>query len=346
MSQSIQNNYQGLGRIALKVIQVVMLLLAPAILVLLIYKPVIGMKLFWGVIITLGPLLFALIPSLWRNICPLGIVSILPRWLGLSAGRKLSPDLQRKLIGLGFALLLLIPPLRSIFFDRYEMATAGLLFAFGLLAFSLGIYFDARGAYCSSLCPILFVEAYYGQFSWVRMRNSVCGTCTSCVPLCYEKRDGGRLLEKMSTDSKLNSLVEFFIGGFPGYVYGWFRTPVLFGETFGTKVIFELYWAPLSGMFFSFGLYTVLKQVLHHKSEHLSLLASFYSLAALVIYYWYRIPVVIGFGKYSDDAIMDITYYVSETALLVTRSVLPVLLVIFWLYNLKFRKKALKVTGQ
>ena len=56
--------------------------------VLLFVKPEIGLHAFWDVLIPVAPALVALLPGVWRNICPTAAMSQLPRHLGISKKRK------------------------------------------------------------------------------------------------------------------------------------------------------------------------------------------------------------------------------------------------------------------
>lgn len=47
-------------------------------------QPEIGFAVFWKVLIPSLPLLFAVAPGIWRQICPMALVNQLPRTFGFS----------------------------------------------------------------------------------------------------------------------------------------------------------------------------------------------------------------------------------------------------------------------
>src|SRR5690349_1910909 len=53
----------------------------------LILKPTLGLHLLWNVLIPIAPALFVLAPGVWRNLCPLGTLSLAPSHFGLSQGK-------------------------------------------------------------------------------------------------------------------------------------------------------------------------------------------------------------------------------------------------------------------
>ena len=77
-----------------------------ALLLSLWFWPRVGLHLFWNVLIPVAPALLALAPGVWRNVCPLGTTSLLPRHLGFSREWKLSTTWNQRLGFLGFLLLL------------------------------------------------------------------------------------------------------------------------------------------------------------------------------------------------------------------------------------------------
>ena len=57
---------------------------------LLIFKPEVGLVLFWQLLIPILPLSFAIAPGIWRNICPMAFLNQLPRTFGFSKEKTLS----------------------------------------------------------------------------------------------------------------------------------------------------------------------------------------------------------------------------------------------------------------
>src|SRR5688572_2112491 len=61
---------------------------------LLLLDPSMGLLLFWGLAVPSVPLIWALAPGLWRNICPMAAANQVPRVLGLSLGKQLPSWLE------------------------------------------------------------------------------------------------------------------------------------------------------------------------------------------------------------------------------------------------------------
>ena len=72
------------------VLQAVVWVLCLSMIVLLFVKPEIGLHAFWDVLIPVAPALVALLPGVWRNICPTATMSQLPRRFKYSKKKKLS----------------------------------------------------------------------------------------------------------------------------------------------------------------------------------------------------------------------------------------------------------------
>ena len=53
---------------------------------LLITDPEFGLSLFWKLLIPSLPVMFAVAPGLWRQVCPMAFLNQLPRQLGFTLG--------------------------------------------------------------------------------------------------------------------------------------------------------------------------------------------------------------------------------------------------------------------
>ncbi len=71
------------------------LLLTLFVIYLLFVRPDTGLVVFWKILIPLLPLSFAVIPGVWRNICPMALLNQLPRTLGFSRANTLSDFLRK-----------------------------------------------------------------------------------------------------------------------------------------------------------------------------------------------------------------------------------------------------------
>ena len=78
-----------IGKEGGRALRLLALAAAGGVMWLLVMRPEQGLQLFWRVLVPSLPLLFAVAPGLWRNVCPMGFANQLPRMLGLSLERTL-----------------------------------------------------------------------------------------------------------------------------------------------------------------------------------------------------------------------------------------------------------------
>ncbi len=76
----------------------------------LFFKPDLGLHLLWNVLIPLAPALLVLAPGVWRNVCPLGSMSLAPHHFGISQCKSLSLVCRSRLYLGAFVLLMVIVP--------------------------------------------------------------------------------------------------------------------------------------------------------------------------------------------------------------------------------------------
>lgn len=243
---------------------------------LLIFSPALGLKLFWGGLIPVAPLLLFLAPGVWRQICPLGTLAVLPRSLKRGGGVVLSHRAAHVLRWVGLLSLLLLPPLRPVLFDPSAVATALLLMAWGALALFSGAHWVGRGAFCNGACPVHFVEVIYGQMAPSLRLPVRCGVCSGCSVACVDVHEG-QVLERASA----HGVRAYYWAalGLPGFVWGWFQIPKT-----GPSV-WELYLPTLGGFALSTGLFWFLERIIGPRwGTRLA------ALTALGIYYWYQAP--------------------------------------------------------
>ncbi|NUM88206.1 MAG: hypothetical protein HUU37_03290 [Bdellovibrionales bacterium] len=246
---------------------------------LLLFAPELGLRLFWGLLIPVAPLLLFLAPGLWRQICPLGSVALLPRDLGWTAASARIPTEREGSIlrWVGLAALLALPPLRPWFIDKSGLATFLVVLVFSGLAFFLGTRFVGRGAFCNGLCPVHFVEMIYGQFSRPLRLPVRCGSCDSCTTACVDVHEGRAL-------DRGQDIYRHAAWGLPGFVIGWFLIP----QDLGTFPLPALYGPTLGGFLASFLVFAGLDRVLGPSSRRGLVRAA--ALLALGAYYWFQVP--------------------------------------------------------
>jgi ferredoxin len=252
----------------------------------LIWAPEIGLAAFWNVLIPVAPALLALAPGLWRNICPLATTAMLPHRLGLSLGRRLSERGQVALFALAILLLLLVVPYRHVTLNTDGPATGILVATLALAAFLLGLAFQSKSGWCSSLCPVHPVERLYGPAPIASLSNAHCGNCRLCVRTCPESTTDGN-----------GTLFTLFVGCFPGFVWGFFQV----ADGSGVKTA---YGYPLVGAGVTLASLIAFRSLL--PTRHHRILVRAWATLAISCYYWYRIPMLFGFGDFGDGMLVDL----------------------------------------
>ncbi len=91
------------------------------------------------------------------------------------------------------------------------------------------------------------------------------------------------------------------IGGFAGYIWGWFHVQD-YAASEGYKHLIEAYAWPFGGMLVTLTVYLLLEQILA-ESHHIRLRRVF-AAAAISCYYWYRLPALFGFGPFPGDGML------------------------------------------
>ncbi len=289
----------GRALLGWRILQAVFLVAGLGILALLFFAPQPGIHAFWNGLIPVAPLLLVLLPGLWRNVCPLAFSAVLPHRLGISKKKRLSVARQGKLMLTGVVLLLLILPWRHILLDTNGPATGLVLMALGAVAFYMGFRYEWKSGWCSGMCPVHPVEKFYGSRPLAPMPNAQCTSCHNCVIPCP---DSTKFLQPQKQgNTRFHKLAAtLLVGGFPGYIWGWFHIRDYYG-TEGLRHILFAYAMPLAGMAFTLALYLFLREIIRVEK---SLLTRVFAAAAVTCYYWYRLPALIGFGIFPRDGML------------------------------------------
>ncbi|MBI5916688.1 MAG: ferredoxin [Bacteroidetes bacterium] len=298
--QQMSRPLDGRPLILWRIAQVVLTVAGAGIFLALLFFPNIGLTAFWDVLIPIAPALFVLAAGVWRNICPLGTVSLLPRHIGLSKSRRLPLKWQGRLHLGGVVLLFLVVPLRHLMLNNDGTATALILAVVASAAFLSGVFFEWKSGWCSGLCPVHPVEKLYGEKVLVSAPNAHCGACQNCCIPCPDTTSG---MNRLHTNQRIASLL--LAGGLPGFIWGWFHVPDCRGEAAWQECImaFGLPWASLA---VSLALFWALRRFLPKKHE--TLILSIFAAFSVSCYYWYRIPALVGYGLFpSDGLLVDLT---------------------------------------
>jgi len=287
-----------------KSLQILFWFIGIGLLLIMLFLPPLGVTLFWNILIPVAPALLVIGTGIWRNICPLATTAIIPDRLGISQKKKITSAQQQTLQLLGVIGLLLIIPLRHVLFNINGQATALIIISLSLVAFSSGLIFESRSAWCSGLCPIHPVEKLYGSGVAFSLPNAQCNTCAKCSVPCP---DSTKNLTPSALKSATSKLVENLLAGaFPGYIWGWFQVPD-YTATFALRNYYTVYEYPLVGGMVTLSLYLILKS---RYQNHKKLIMSLFAAAAVSCYYWFRLPQLFGFSNlHSNGILVNLTGY-------------------------------------
>ncbi len=252
-----------------------------------VVRPEASLNLLWGLLIPLLPLTFLLGTGVWRSVCPLATLNMLPNpW----AGRRGMTTSDARAAGLiGITLLIVLVPARRFFFNTNGMLMAATVTAVALLALALGFIYDAKAGFCNAICPVLPVERLYGQYPLLKTDNPRCPSCTACTPrTCIDLSPTRSLLETIGPSPTgqnwLRRPFGIFAASFPGFVAGYYTTAdVPFAQAGGIYLqIFVCASLSYAAVFSIAALTGAQGRVL------LPLLAA----AAVGIYYWFAAPLI------------------------------------------------------
>ncbi len=284
-----------------RIAQILVGIVGISIFLSLIFFPKIGIHAFWNVLIPVAPALLVISAGLWRNICPLASTSLLSRHFGIAKNKKLSIKQQQRLQYISIALLLLIVPLRHTILDTNGPATALVIGFLAIVAIFVGFKYDWKSAWCSGLCPIHPVEKLYGKKSLFELPNAHCKSCVNCVSKCPDSTRIHMHNKKKTKISNGKFGQILMIGGFPGYIWGWFHVQDYFGHE-GWNHLPSTYAYPILSMVVSLVFFLLIKKIINKKFENM--LSNFFAAAAVSIYYWYRLPALFGFGIIQGDGML------------------------------------------
>lgn len=315
--------------------QLVVWLFGVALFLSLLIVPETGALLFWNVLIPVAPLLFVLALGAWRNTCPLASVTLLPRHIGLSKQKKLTPSQAGFLSLLSVLAFYLIVPLRHPLFNQHGHATAILLLVLVSIGMGLGFVYEWKSAWCSGLCPIHPVEKLYGGQPMVSVPNTHCRSCMNCVVPCPDSTPTMNPL--LARNNRLQTISGLLIaGGLPGFIWGWFQVPDRYGNA-TMRDFANAYALPFAGLLLSLAVFLLLTIALGKKRQ--GVLIHSFAAASVTCYYWYRLPALIGFGVFPDDgALFHLAGIVPDWSVPVLRTVV----VAFFIYWFMVRRSAVK----
>src|SRR5688500_11180747 len=130
---------------------------------LLLFAPSVGLFVTWYVLIPIVPITLIVAPGVWRNLCPVAVISQLPTVMGRASRRRFPLKASRGAMVVSSLLLLAIVPLRPSIFNLDATALAIFTASVAVIALASGFAFRGKSGWCSSICPVYPVERLYGQ---------------------------------------------------------------------------------------------------------------------------------------------------------------------------------------
>lgn len=203
------------------------IVLTLALLCGLVLTPEAALTALWSIAIPLLPATFLISPMVWRNVCPLTTLNMLP---GQAGRRRVLPAASVPNASMvGVLLLAVLVPARRFLFNTDGMALAVTIAGVAVLALASGFFYDAKAGFCASICPVLPVERLYGQAPLTKVRHVRCPSCSSCVEhACMDLHPGHHLAHVLGTGpvgpSWLKTGFGSFAAAFPGFVFGYWMT--------------------------------------------------------------------------------------------------------------------------
>lgn len=253
---------------------------------LLITDPEFGLSLFWKLLIPSLPIVFAVAPGLWRQICPMAFLNQLPRQMGFTLGKTLPLPLKESsyiLAALGFFALV---SLRHVNLNAVPMAFLTLVVLALFFAFVGGVIFKGRSGWCGTFCPLGPMQKLYGHAPLIHVRNGYCEPCLGCQKNCYDFNPRAAIYTDLDDpDPWYVGHRRFFVAGLPGLVIGFFQS------SDPAQIGLMAYYLELGiSVLLSMGLFFVLTSLLRC---NLYKIVALYGTISLILFYWFAAPVMV-----------------------------------------------------
>ena len=247
--------------------------------------PKISLTILWGIAVPSLPLVFWLLPGLWRNLCPLATSNQLPRLFNFSLAKEVPVKLKRYASVIGLLLLFIAVPLRKVLLNDDAHALAIALIAIITLAFIGGFIFKGKSGWCGSFCPLLPVQRLYGQTPLSIVNNSHCSPCVGCTKNCFDfNPQVAYLADLYDSDPIIAGDRKFFAGMMPGLLLAYFYMPYS-----AEMPVYQLYLQFGFYCLVSIGAYQVLETIFKFSPQKNT---AIFALISINIFYWYASSVV------------------------------------------------------
>ncbi|MCC7527325.1 MAG: hypothetical protein IT342_02310 [Candidatus Melainabacteria bacterium] len=200
---------------------------------------------FWKLIVPLVPVILLVMPSVWRNICPLAFLNLAGHVLRTQVDRTSASSAQRRLklanpglhlwlsrYGTHAAIFLLVAivPARIFLFNTDARALLALLLALMAAAFLMGLALPLKSGWCSSVCPVYPVENLYAVSPFLYIDNTLCADkvpeskpqvlCNGCTRHCLDLKIGWAAGKSRPSNVRWRPrrVLRALINSFPGFL--------------------------------------------------------------------------------------------------------------------------------
>ncbi len=250
-------------------------------------KPEAGFGLFWKVLVPSLPLLFAVAPGIWRQICPMALLNQIPRSLGISQERTLPVRFKNLAYFLSVLIFFFLVSLRHVYFNSEPAALLTLVFGALALALIGGFLFKGRSGWCGTFCPLAPIQKAYGHAPLFTVKNGYCPTCVGCQKNCYDFNPRAAFLSDLSdSDLWYAGHKKFFVAGLPGFALGFFTAV----DPATTGLV--AYFLHLGGWIVTtLGIYMAVRIFIRISDYRVAAMSA---MSALVIFYSYTAEGIIG----------------------------------------------------
>jgi NADPH-dependent 2,4-dienoyl-CoA reductase/sulfur reductase-like enzyme/ferredoxin len=260
--------------------------IAVAVAVLLVWRPELGLLIFWGLAIPVVPAILVLAPGLWRQVCPMATLNQWPREHGRGRALELPDWAKNNAFAVALAFFFIAVGLRQPWLNHDARSLAALVLGMLVLAFLGGWFFKGRSGWCGTFCPLGPIQRTYGQAPLVMVRNGHCETCVGCQKNCYDFNPRAAVFSDLyDDDARYASQRRLFMGLLPGLLLGYFLAA---GWPAGSDAL-RLAWL-LGGAAISAGVYGLALAFVPINPFRLSLI---FGAVAISIFYFFAGPVVV-----------------------------------------------------
>jgi nitrite reductase (NADH) large subunit len=240
-----------------------------------------GLMAFWQLMVPSLPMLFALAPGLWRQVCPMAFLNQLPVEKGWSRGASLPPVLLEHAYLIAVVLFAGAIVLRRPLFIDNAVATNGLILLALAAAFAGGLVFKGRSGWCGTFCPLAPLQKIYGHAPPVIVPNGYCPTCVGCQRNCYDFNPTAALHADLTElPARFAEHRSFFSALLPGLVLAaWLADP--YGQHGMARYLAECAGYVLA----SLGVFYAAKNFLPLSAYRLT---AIFGMTGFVLFYWHE----------------------------------------------------------